>query len=156
MRWTAGLLAITILLASCAPSLTQEVESAKQTVITYFDLLSKGEYAAADALYGGDYEALASVNPVLDPADHAALWQNGCHLNGWQCLSVRSAILKEQHGDVFTFLVEFNNSDGSLFVRGPCCGASETEMPPESTFEFRVIKSVEGHFKVLDLPVFVP
>ena len=156
MKRTAGLFVLTALLASCAASLTADTQTAKQTLIAYFDFLSRGEYTAVDALYGGDYEGLASLNPVLNPADHAALWENGCQINGLQCLAVRSTTLKEQQGRVFTFLVEFNNAAGSLFVLGPCCGASETEMPPESIFEFRVIKTVGGHFKVLDLPVFVP
>ncbi|KAF0106629.1 MAG: hypothetical protein FD146_2428 [Anaerolineaceae bacterium] len=143
------------LLAACAPGASRAGE-ARQALVAFFDHLNCGEYAEADALYGGDYEALVSFNPALDPADHAALWQNGCRMNGLQCLTVRSATLKDHHSDTYVFFVEFNDPNGSLFVRGPCCGATETEMPSESHFEYRVAETADGQFKVLDLPVYVP
>ena len=59
-------------------------------------------------------------------------------------------------GDEFTFIVEFNNPDGNLFVRGPCCGTTETEQPPVSKFEFAVQKMMDGQFKVMTPPVYVP
>ena len=55
----------------------------------------------------------------------------------------------------FKFVVEFSWDDGSLFVRGPCCGASETDMPPQSQFTVLVIK-VDDRFLVQQLPVYVP
>jgi len=149
------LAAALLLLAACAAPSTDS-ESARQTLIDFFDYLHNKQYTQADALFGGDYEGLTSKNPDLNPNDHAALWQHGCRINGYQCLPVRSATLKDHHGDTFVFFVEFNNPDGSLFVRGPCCGATETEMPSASHFEFRVVGTADGQFKVLDLPVYVP
>ena len=99
---------------------------------------------------------MASQNPDIDPQNHQALWQNACTINGLQCLLVRTATLKEQKGDEFIFMVEFNNPDGNLFVRGPCCGATETEQPPVSKFEFTVQKMTDGQFKVMTPPVYVP
>jgi hypothetical protein len=64
--------------------------------------------------------------------------------------------LLHQEADTYVFDVEFNNPDGSLFVRGPCCGATETEMPPESQFEYTVTKNAEGKFVVLNTPPYVP
>jgi hypothetical protein len=146
---------LAVLLAACA-SAAPRADDARQALVDFFDLLNRGEYAEADALYGGDYEALTSFNPALDPADHAALWQNGCRMNGLQCLTVRTATLKDYHNGTYVFFVEFNSPDGSLFVRGPCCGATETEMPSESHFEYRVAETADGQFKVMDLPVYVP
>jgi hypothetical protein len=52
--------------------------------------------------------------------------------------------------------VEFSLPDGTLFVLGPCCGATETEMPPVSSFAFRVQRQPDGAYAVLDLPPYVP
>lgn len=45
--------------------------------------------------------------------------------------------------------------DGTLFVQGPCCGATETEEPPQSQFTFTV-KKADNRFLVEELPVYVP
>jgi hypothetical protein len=71
-------------------------------------------------------------------------------------LPARTAIFKELRGDMYVFQVEFNNPDGSLFVLGPCCGASETEMPPVSQFEYGVARNADGKFLVMELPPYVP
>ena len=155
MKRIAFFLVIATLLAACAPAPASE-ETAAQTLVTFFDRLNQGQYAEADSLYGGDYETLTNWNPDLDSSDHAALWERGCLQNGLQCLTVQSATFKGHHGDIYIFFVEFSTADGSLFVRGPCCGATETEMPSESNFEFRVAEIAAGQFKVLDMPVYVP
>lgn len=149
------LIVMTLFLGSCHPQ-SGETDQARQTLVAFFDLLHQGQYAEADELYGGDYEVLVYFNPTLAPEDHAALWRNACTINGAQCLPVRAATSKEQAGDVSIFNVEFSNPDGTLFVLGPCCGATETEMPPVSQFEYRVQKAADGKFVVLDLPVYVP
>lgn len=42
--------------------------------------------------------------------------------------------------DKFIFTVEFANPDGSLFVLGPCCGSTMTDVPPQSRFDFLVMR----------------
>ncbi len=155
MKLIFALPLLVILLAACGFAV-QEGDAARQTLESYFEALNRGDYAKAAALYGGEYETLTGWNPDVDPHDRAILWERGCQQNGLQCLTVRSATLKDQNGEAFTFIVEFNNPDGSLFVLGPCCGADETDMPPQSKFNYRVIKSAEGKFLVMDLPVYVP
>jgi len=72
-------------------------------------------------------------------------------------LRVRNVIEEKQISPFeYQFLVEFVTSDGSLFVRGPCCGASATDMPPQSQFVYTVVRDCEGTFRVRDLPVYVP
>jgi hypothetical protein len=73
-----------------------------------------------------------------------------------QCLEVLLVTFMELRGDTYLFQVEFNNPDGSLFVRGPCCGANETEMPSVSQFKFRVNRNADGRFIVMDMPPYVP
>lgn len=154
---------VLLLLASCAPQATPPPTSSPftasdaQILLTqFFDLLNAKQYAKADLFYGGEYEQLQVFNSAADPEDHAALWSWACENAGLQCLKVRVAAFKNLQGDTYVFQVEFNNSDGSLFVRGPCCGADETEMPPVSQFEYRVSQDNDGQFKVMDLPPYVP
>lgn len=99
---------------------------------------------------------LMAWNPRVSPEDHSTLLKSGCEFNGLQCLPARSAVFQERtEAGEFIFVVEFENEDGSLFVRGPCCGADETDMPSERQFLFPV-KRIEGQFRVMDLPVYVP
>ncbi len=127
-----------------------------RVLLNFFDRLAAGEYAAAAELYGSGYEVLQGYNPTVDPADVATLWQNGCQINGLQCLPVRVANFKENTAVGETiFTVQFTAPDGSLFVREPCCRVAQTT-PPESEFEFRVAQSGDGIYRVLDLPVYVP
>ena len=136
--------------------LPSTIGEAHQTLIRFFVLLNEKKYAEADSSYSGSYEGLQDNNPGVDPADHAKLLANACEINGHKCLLARTATFKELQGDTYIFQVEFSNPDGSLFVRGPCCGASETDMPPESQFEYRVARTSPGKFQVMDLPPYVP
>jgi hypothetical protein len=134
----------------------QGTGSAENALQNYFAALNAGQYEKADRLFGGGHDILTGWNPDIDPGDHVALWEAGCFRNGLQCLRVRSFSLKEHTGDIYLFTVEFTNPDGSLFVRGPCCGADETEMPSTSKFEVRVQDLEDGKYLVLDLPVYIP
>jgi hypothetical protein len=158
---------VSILLAGCAaqpvtpapatqtslPSTSQEAQDA---LVDFLRLLYTKNYAEAAPLYGGEYKSLQVFNTEIDPEDHAALWTWACDNRLLQCLEVRSVAFQELRGDAYIFQVEFSNPDGALFVRGPCCGANETEMPPQSQFEFAVTRNAEGKFQVLNTPPYVP
>ena len=163
------LLLIAIVLASCAappvnPSSTQPeptslpstANEAHEVLVNFLTLLHAGNYAQAAPLYGGEYESLQVFNPEIDPNGPVALWTWVCENQLLQCLEIRSATFKQLVGDAYIFQVEFNNPDGSLFVLGPCCGATETEMPPVSQFEFTVTRNAHGRFVVLNTPPYVP
>lgn len=137
-------------------SLPSNIAEAHDVLVEFFTLLNAGKYAEADSLYGGTYEGLQDNNPSVDPSDHVKLLANACEINGHQCLLVRSATFQLLSGSTYIFQVEFKNADGTLFVRGPCCGANETDMPPESQFEYRVSMTAPGKFTVMDLPPYVP
>ena len=130
---------------------------AEETLLAFFSRLHAGKYAEAAGMFGGSYEVLVDYNPILDPRDQAALWQNACTINGFHCLPVKTVELKERiFPGEFHFLVEFENEDGSLFVLGPCCGSDATQTPPSSQFAYTVLKDAESNFKVLELPVYQP
>lgn len=153
--WTIFLVLITLLLGACVPT-ADESERAQQTLIEFFDRLSRGSYDEVDQFYAGDYVWMMNNNPSVNPANHGDLWENACTLNGLKCLAVRTATLIEHTGNEYVFLTEFNNPDGSRFVLGPCCGATAAEMPPISQFAYHVRKTGDGKFVVLDMPVYVP
>ena len=119
-------------------------------------LLDDGQCSQAAELYGADYDALTGWNPDVDPSDQASLWEKGSTMNGLQCLAIHQIQATEQiNEDSYRFTVSFENPDGSLFVRGPCCGATEEEMRSQSDFIFSVVRQGEG-FVVRELPVYVP
>ena len=134
------------LLMSCAPqqgevpsseNLTDD-QIALHVLVDFLDNLHHGKYDEAAQLYGGMYEIMIDHNPGLNPQDHSALLRNACSINGAQCLQVKSAGLDKKASDIeFIFKVDFLNTDGTLFVLGPCCGGNETDFPPESVFYLR-------------------
>lgn len=132
------------------------MSEAHAVLIDFLTFLHTRNYEDAKPLYGGEYEQLQVFNPEIDPSDHLALWTWVCDNQLLQCLEVRSATFKELRGDTYVFQVEFNNSDSSLFVLGPCCGANETEMPPVSQFEYTVRRNSDGKFVVMNTPPYVP
>lgn len=157
MKSRITVLLLAVLLSACS-LLAPKNDSAKaeQALITFFDHLSQGEYDQADAMYGASYEPLTYFNPSLPPEDHVALWRNGCEINGYQCLPILRIIRTEKFSlNEFMITVEFKGADGQAFVFGPCCGASEEDMPPESQFEMYVIER-DGQYLVTSLPVYVP
>ncbi|HSG42367.1 MAG TPA: hypothetical protein VLA72_04350 [Anaerolineales bacterium] len=131
--------------------------SAHDILVKFFDVLHAGRYEEAVSLYGGDYRLMIDQNPDIDPADQAALMKNACTHNGYQCLKIKLAGIEYKPSpDEYVFGVQFQNEDGTVFLLGPCCGASETEQPPISFFEIRVLKNAEGEFRVLDMPPYMP
>lgn len=131
-----------------------DLDRARAALQAYFAALHRGNYDEAASLYGGSYEQLSVFNPEIDIDDHAALFEYGCGL--LMCLDIKNIVDEQQLADdTFQFVVEFQNNDGSLFVLGPCCGATEEDMPPMSQFPYTV-KKIDGQFLVQELPVFVP
>lgn len=151
----ALILLIVVLLNGCYPGLSDS-EKASQVLTRFFSELSNGNYADAADLYGGGYEILANFNPDLDANDHVSLWENGCQINGLQCLTIRTITFNQllDTGE-YIFTVEFNDPAGNLFVLEACCGEEPTTAP-QFQFEYRVVKAGGGEFQVLDLPVYVP
>ena len=129
---------------------------AHDVLVDFFRLMNEKKYRDGDALYGGSYETFQDWNPDVDPSDHIMLWKKACEQNGLQCLLARTVIFKTLTGDSYIFQVEFSNPDGRLFVLGPCCGTSETEMPPVSQFEYKVSRNTDHRYVVMDPPPYVP
>jgi hypothetical protein len=125
---------------------SDDLDRARQVLQAYFDLLHDGHYAEAVSYYGGGYEVLWEWNPSISRDDHAALFENGCQVNGLQCLAIKAIAVEQEVSAVeYLFTVEFADDDGSTFAR-----ESSVER-----FDYTV-KKVDGEFLVQELPVYVP
>ncbi len=166
MHLTAYLMALVLsgilalgLNAGCSPmpapvASATDMGRAQDTLTLYFSLLHDQRYDEAVAYYGGRYDVLSDWNPGV--TNSAALFKYGCTAGGLQCLRIKSIVDVEQVSPTqFRFTVQFLNEDGTLFKRGPCCGASEAEMPTQTEFVYTV-KKTGDKFLVQSLPVYVP
>lgn len=132
-----------------------DLDLARHTLLTFFTLLHDGRYAEATPLYGGPYDMMREQNPDIPADDYAALWQAVC-TRQTLCLSLARIVdEKAVAQDEFEFVVEFVWRDGTLFKFSPCCGATEAEMPPVWQFPYTV-KKIDGQFRVMEGPVYVP
>jgi hypothetical protein len=130
-------------------------ELARYALVSFFTFLHDGRYAEAAPLYGGPYDVIRDNNPDIPEDDYAALWQAVC-THQTLCLSVARIVdEKVVAQDEFEFVIEFIWRDGTLFKLGPCCGATEAEMPPVWQFPYTV-KKIEGKFQVMEGPVYMP
>jgi len=81
---------VVLLLGSCITTVSKQ-DQACLALQLFFAELAGGKYEQAATQYTGSYETLISFNPDLSPRYHASLWQNGCKVNGLQCLTVHSS-----------------------------------------------------------------
>jgi hypothetical protein len=131
--------------------------AAEAALIDFYHQLNQGEYEKAVELYGGSYEELEYFNPEMDPDDKAGLLAAACEINGFFCLVVSSVTAIDSGlQQPLLFEVSYANLDGSRFVLGPCCGATEEEMPPVDVFTVRVNCEKQDECQVLDLPPWAP
>ncbi len=165
-----ALLCLGLLVAGCQPGRlrpakvvvgagepTEEAALAQEALVTFFDKLAAGRYAEVADYFGGDYAALIGWNPDVDQSDYATLWRNSGSINGLNCLATRSVTAVDaMTGNQYLFRVEFSTREGEQFVLRPCCGVTETEQPPQSLFDIRVVLGEDGRYRVIDLPPYTP
>jgi hypothetical protein len=140
--------------ALAAPA-SQDLERARNVLVRYFKLLHDGYYDEAVNLYADDYETLAQWNPDVPANHYGQLLASACEFQ-LRCMEVRRVVRsKAVSASQFEFVVEFSNEDRTLFKRGPCCGATEKEMPTVTQFTYGV-EQRGGEIRVHGLPVYVP
>ncbi len=138
------------------PTLDPVEQEAANTLRDFLTQLHFRRYTEAAPLYGGSYEDLTGLlRPDAGSMEPAALWQKTCDEYFLQCLLPKDVSLDTRTETSIGFRVSFLNPDGSTFTLGPCCGASEADMPPRSEFPYEVLVS-EGQYLVLGTPPYVP
>jgi hypothetical protein len=140
--------------ASCTNK--AEVEAAQSSLTAFFDSLAEGDYTQAANLYGGSYNALKNMNPLVPGEEHAALWEMACTVNGYQCLPVLSIeSVKRISAGEYLFAVKFRDSNGEEFVMDQNCGCGMVGVGAADEFEYHVEKS-NGTFLVHESPPYIP
>ena len=140
--------------AQAAPA-NKDLERARNLLVRYFKLLHDGYYDEAAHLYADGYDVLAQWHPDVPANHYGQLLGSACETE-LRCLEVRRFIhSKAVSASQFDFTIEFSNEDGTLFKRGPCCGATEKEMPTITQFTYSV-EQRGGEMRVHGLPVYVP
>jgi len=139
------------------PGLEGEEASSVVALTDFFQALREGDYERAVELYGGPYTTLEEYNPDLDPQDRAKLLARACQVNGFVCLSVGEVVaIQPGTYETYNVSVTFLDEDGTLFVREGCCGESSERVEPQSVFTFEVKKEAGRHWRVMNLPVYIP
>ena len=167
-RLLLALVGLMLLAVGCQPSpqliveaiddaQAEEAARAQEALVTFFDKLAAGRYGEAVTYYGGGYEMLREWNPNITSNDYPTLWRNGCSINGLNCLATRSVTAGGiTSNEEYLFSVDFSTREGERFVLGPCCGVTETEQPPRTFFDIRVVRVEDGRYRVIDLPPYMP
>ena len=134
---------------------TMDSDTAQDTLIRYFSLLSRRDYAGAVELYGGGYEILEEWNPTADPKDLAGLLEKACMVNGLWCLPVKKITLMITNDPkIYEFIVQFQQPDGRLLIVDHEREWADDDLP-RSSFKFTVASKEDGYV-VIDLPVYTP
>jgi hypothetical protein len=140
--------------AQAAPT-SKDLERACNLLVRYFKLLHDGYYDEAVKLYADGYDILAEWNPDVPANHYGQLLASACE-SQLRCQEVRRVVRSTVgSSSQFDFTVEFSNEDGTLFKRGPCCGATEKEMPTVTQFT-NSVEQRGGELRVHGLPVYVP
>ena len=151
-----SLLSILLLSACQITPKSRDISTPDKALITFFDHLTEENYTAASSLFAwSDPQARQGVRVFSAPEDEdgAMVLKRYCQSTA-TCLKAEVLKVNEvQNGWELT--TQFHHPDGSLFVLGPCCGATEEEMPPQDIFTF-LVRSMDGELKVATPPVYVP
>lgn len=132
------------------------LENAQTALVTFFNLLSEGQYDEAAVWYGGDAEILTGYNPDVPVDRLGVLFDRGCNTNGLVCMPVKQVVKTQKISPTeFHFTVQFTAADGSVFSQGPCCGADPASNPPVTEFDYTVLWH-DGRYRVQELPPYVP
>ena len=133
-----------------------DVDTSKQILVDFFTHLHNKEYNDAVSLYAWeDAEDPGGVFYYYTvPGDKAKTLENFCKSQP-TCLKVK-VLRKEKLSDTqYKFTVQFLKDTGQIYVYGPCCGASEEEMPSRTEFEYKVEK-IGNSYKVITPPLYRP
>jgi hypothetical protein len=139
---------------------SEEIEqptTAEGALITFFDYLSKNEFAKASKLFSSDeadWESLKVYSPIEETSNKAKVLENYCKAT-LTCLKAKVLDVKEVANGEYNLVVQFLNNDGTTYIFGPCCGATEKEKPSKDKFDYTV-KKINSMFKVITPPLYRP
>ena len=125
--------------------------------MTFFNYLSENEFEKASGLFSSDeldWENLEVYSPAEETNNKAKVLENYCKAVQ-TCLKAKILEAKQTANYEYNLVVQFLNKDGSTYIFGPCCGATEEEMPSKDKFDYTV-KKIDNGFKVTTPPLYRP
>ncbi|MDA8242431.1 MAG: hypothetical protein M0Z67_18930 [Nitrospiraceae bacterium] len=141
-----------------------ELQTAKETLIEFFNYLHGGQYDKAVLLFepwekgvGRQRSNWEGISSILPPAERS---DKGKALGAYYRsvgVPIRAKVLdiKKVADNEYKLKIQFLKDDGSIYVYGPCCGATEKEMPSETEFDY-FVQGIKGIYKVRTPPLFRP
>ncbi len=133
--------------------------TAENTLLTFFDHVSRNQFEKASRLLepensGTLWEELKNFSLPEQREDKATVLKNYCEAVG-TCLPAEILKTAKESDNIYMFTVQFRKPDKTIFILGPCCGATEEEMPSKTEFDFTV-KKIDSTFRITTPPVYVP
>lgn len=131
--------------------------SAKETLISFFDYLSKNEFEKAVQLFStdeADWYTPYIYSADEDKNDKAKVLKTFCEATQ-TCLKLEVLSTTKKSEDDYTFTVQFKEKDGSIMKYGPFGGVENDPTPPQTKFEYSV-KKVGDSYKVITSPLYRP
>jgi hypothetical protein len=158
MKKTIGMIIIFfIIFTGCAKQeLVDEAIIAQHTLINFFNNLNEWKFTEALKYFTINKETRENLD-IYNPdgeIKHINIIENYCQAT-LTCLPVIIVWTTKIDDNEYRYQVQFQKQDGSIFILGPCCGATEEEMPTKDTFEYTV-KKINGTFKVITPPLYIP
>jgi hypothetical protein len=154
-------------------SLTEEEQGdqyAAQKVLEEFydDLLAKDFDSAAELIHLYEtsaeaddndlidsWEGLSSFSQEQDRENKSKVLENYCYSQVSCQLELIVVTAEKTTENLFEFSINYLDENGEVVVFGPCCGATEEEMPSYSDILYRV-QQINGEYKVIDAPHYRP
>jgi hypothetical protein len=140
---------------------SEQIDTARQVLLTYLDDLNQGKYADAAGLYysdridanSPDYQFLKKNHPSLALDNVAAVLKVLCEDKRFPCAKFRDIVYQGSFaGNGLSFYIEYAAPDGSAMVSPiPCSGVPST-CEPVTAFLFNLIPASDGSYKLSSLP----
>jgi len=138
-----------------------EIEKARETLVRFFDYLHEEQYGEAARLFEPVSEELEQSKGWVDKdwfaqdAETKASTLRSYYVSAGIRLKASVLDVRKVDNEIFRLTIQFIMDNGEVFVYGPCCGATEEMMPPETEFAY-FVKKTQGTYKVGTFPLYVP
>lgn len=147
-------------------TIDKELQVAKETLINFFNYLHDEQYNKAVLLFEPWEEGvgmhrsswegiLSGLLPEKRNDEGKALALGAYYRTVGVPIRAKVLDIKKVADNEYKLKIQFLKNDGIVYVYGPCCGATEKEMPSETEFDYFVHR-INGIYKVRTPPLFRP
>jgi len=136
---------------------TEDEQMAINTLNQFFGYLHSKQYDQAMKIFSPsdrNWEMIESMSLENEKKSPSQIMKKYCD-SVRTCFRSEVLEVEEVEKNKYMLTVRFIQDDGEIFVLGPCCAATVEDMPPTKRFKYFVNK-VNGQFKVITIPQFIP